>query len=52
MKKQIKNNRGFSLVELLIAVAVMAILITPIVSQLVQTVNTSGQAKEKQYVNR
>ncbi|MBP3234125.1 MAG: type II secretion system protein [Eubacterium sp.] len=50
MKKQFLNNRGFSLVELLIAVAVMAILITPIVSQLVQTVNTSGQAKEKQYV--
>ena len=50
MKKQIKNNRGFSLVELLIAVAVMAILITPIVSQLVQTINTSGQAKERQYV--
>ena len=50
MKKFVQNNRGFSLVELLIAVAVMAILITPIVNQLVQTVNTSGQAKEKQYV--
>jgi len=48
MKKQ--NNKGFSLIELLIAVAVMTILITPIISQLFETMKVSGQAKEKQYV--
>ena len=48
MKKQ--NNKGFSLIELLIAVAVMTILITPIISQLFETIKVSGQAKEKQYV--
>ncbi len=48
MKKQ--NNKGFSLIELLIAVAVMTILITPIISQLFMTVKVSSEAKEKQYV--
>ena len=44
------NNKGFSLIELLIAVAVMTILITPIISQLFTTVKVSSEAKEKQYV--
>jgi len=46
-----RNNKGFSLVELLIAVAVMALLITPIIVQLAHTLETSAQAKEKQYTD-
>lgn len=45
------NNKGFSLIELIIAVAVMAILITPIIRSVAQTLNNSASAKERQYVN-
>jgi prepilin-type N-terminal cleavage/methylation domain-containing protein len=46
-----RNNKGFSLIELIIAVAVMALLITPIIVQLAHTLETSAQAKEKQYAD-
>ena len=44
------NNKGFSLIDLLIAVAVMALLVSPIIAQLSQTLRLSAEAKEKQYV--
>jgi len=45
-----RNNKGFSLIDSIIAVAVLSILITPILIQVVHTLNTSRQAKERQYV--
>jgi len=45
----IKNNKGISLVDLIIAIAVLALLIGPIVLHTMTTLNTSAQAKEKQY---
>ncbi len=44
------NNKGFSLIDLLIAIAVMALLVSPIIAQLGQTLDLSAEAKEKQYV--
>ena len=43
------NNRGFSLVEVIIAVAVLTILMAPIIQQIIQTLSTSAKAKERQY---
>ncbi len=43
-----KKNKGFSLIEVVIAVAVLGLLITPILTQIVQTSNTSRRAKERQ----
>lgn len=45
-----RNNKGFSIVDSIIAVAVLTILITPILYQVIHTMNTSRQAKERQYV--
>ena len=45
-----KNNKGFSLVEVLIAVAVMALLISPIIMQTLTSLNTNKRAKERQQV--
>jgi type II secretory pathway pseudopilin PulG len=45
-----RNNKGFSLVDSIIAVAVLSLLITPILYQVIHTLNTSRQAKERQYV--
>jgi prepilin-type N-terminal cleavage/methylation domain-containing protein len=45
------RNKGFSLVEVIIGVAVLTILLTPVVKQLAQTLQTSRLAKEQQYVN-
>ena len=44
------RDKGFSIIEILIAVAVMTILISPIIAQVFQTVQTSARAKETQYV--
>ncbi len=49
-KKLLKNNKGISLIDIMIAIAVLAILITPIILQVTTTINTSAKAKEKQYV--
>lgn len=43
-----KKNSGFSLIEVVIAVAILGLLITPILTQIVQTSNTSRKAKERQ----
>ena len=45
-----RYNKGFSLIELIVAVAVMALLISPIIAQIFQTMQTSARAKERQYV--
>lgn len=45
-----RNNKGFSLIELIIAVAVLALLVSPIIAQVFQTIQTSSRAKERQYV--
>ena len=46
----IKNNKGISLVDLMIAIAVLALLLVPIILHTITTLNTSAKAKEKQYV--
>ena len=46
-----RNNKGFSLIEIVIAMAVLTILLTPIIKQFAQTMKVSRQAKEMQYVN-
>lgn len=45
------NNKGFSLIEIVIAIAILTLLLTPIVRQLSQTMETSRKAKEQQYAN-
>lgn len=49
MKK--KNNAGFSIVEVLIALAIFLILMIPIVKGIVQALNMSTGSKELQYRN-
>lgn len=44
-----KNNKGFSLIEVIIAVAVFAILIVPLTSQLISAVNINRKSTKKQY---
>jgi prepilin-type N-terminal cleavage/methylation domain-containing protein len=44
-----KNNKGFSLIEVIIAVAVFAILIVPLTSQLISAVNINKKSTKKQY---
>ena len=44
------NNKGVSLIDCLIAVAVLALLVSPIIAQLFTTIQVSAEAKEKQYV--
>lgn len=44
------RNKGFSLIEIIIAVAVMTLLISPIIAQVFQTIQTSSRSKETQYV--
>ncbi len=46
-----KNNKGFTLVEIVIAIAVLTLLLTPIMKQFAQTMRVSREAKEQQYVN-
>ena len=44
------RNKGFSLVEVIIAVAVMALLISPIIMQTLTTLDTNRRSKERQQV--
>ena len=46
-----KNNKGFSLVEIIIAIAILTLLLTPIMRQFSSTMRTSRKAKETQYAN-
>jgi hypothetical protein len=45
-----QKNKGFSLVDVLVAVAVMALLISPIVIQTFTAIETNQKSKEKQVV--
>jgi prepilin-type N-terminal cleavage/methylation domain-containing protein len=45
------RNKGFSLIEVIVGVAVLTILLTPVVKQLAQTMQTNRLAKEQQYAN-
>jgi len=45
-----RNNKGFSLIDVIIAVAVLSLLVGPILYQVIQTLKVSSQAKERQYV--
>lgn len=45
-----KNNKGFSIIEIVIAIAILSLLLVPIVTQISQTLKTSRMAKQQQYV--
>lgn len=45
-----KKNKGFSLIEIVIAIAILTLLLTPIIRQLTQTVRTNKKAKAQQYI--
>ena len=45
------KNKGFSLIEIVIAIAILTLLLTPILRQLSQTMSTNRKAKEQQYAN-
>ena len=42
------NNKGFSLIEVIISVAVLTILVVPIMMQLTKALETNANAKERQ----
>ena len=46
-----KNNKGFSIVEIVIAIAILSVLLVPIVTQIGQTFRTSRQTKLQQLSN-
>lgn len=45
------NNKGFSLIEIIIAVAILSILLTPIIKQFANSLETSRKAKALQEAN-
>ena len=51
MKKLKKNNKGFSLVELIVVVLIMAILAVALAPQVIKWVNKSKQANDNQVLD-
>lgn len=51
MKKERKDNRGFSLVELIIVIAIMAILVGIVGTQVIPYLNRSRESKDQQILN-
>ena len=49
VRRKRRENKGFSLLEVVIAVAVLTILMAPIITQIMQTLSVSAAAKERQY---
>ncbi len=45
-----KNNKGYSIIEIIIAITILSLLLVPIVTQISQTFKTSRMAKQQQYV--
>ena len=45
------RNKGFSIVEIVVAIAILTLLLTPILKQLAVTMSTNRKAKEQQYAN-
>ena len=45
------NNKGFSLIEIIIAVAILSILLTPIIKQFANSLETGRKAKALQEAN-
>ncbi len=45
------KNKGFTLIEVMIAIAILTLLLVPIMRQFSQTLDTSRRAKEMQYAN-
>ena len=43
------NNKGFSIAELIVAIAIMTLLLTPILRSLTATLATNRRSKEQQY---
>ena len=43
------NNKGFSLAEVVVAVAIMTLLLSPILLQYMESIRVNRQAKERQY---
>ncbi len=50
-KKNLKLNRGFSLVEVLVALAIFMILMFPLVGAITRSIHSTTTAKELQYRN-
>ena len=51
MEKRKTNNKGFSLVELIIVIAIMAILVGIVGTQVIPYLNKSKEAKDFQIIN-
>lgn len=51
MKQKKADNKGFSLVELIIVIAIMAILVGIVGTQVVPYINKSKEAKDYQIIN-
>ena len=48
MKKEIRNNKGFSLVELIVVIAIMAVLVGVLAPQFIKYVEKSRQSTDIQ----
>ncbi len=46
MKNLIKNNKGFSLVELLVGVAILGVIVSPLLSNFILSANIFSQSRE------
>lgn len=52
MKKRVKkNNKGFSLVELIVVIAIMAVLVGVVGTQVLPYIEKSKQAKDEQIIS-
>jgi type IV pilus assembly protein PilA len=51
MKKAVKNNKGFSLVELIVVIAIMAVLVGVLAPQFIKYVEKSREATDIQNIS-